>query len=101
MDGKVSYSTNGKDWIEFATGNKHISKLAAGSSYVLGATDTGKLLVMTPEGDNVLGFESYNFSTDSEKVVEFTHIAAYEDTFALVVAEVEVENQENKEPAST
>ena len=107
--GRVSYAAKDtKTWCEFRlAADISVCKLAAGGSYVLGATSCGRLVLMHPtrnKGEcNVLDFDTLDFSNpmNKYKIMDVSNIAAYEDEYALVVAKVRVDEEgerENKKP---
>ena len=103
-DGNVSYSSDMKSWSEFSLGNGiRISKIAPGASYLLGASDCGRLVMMQPKDGaaNALSWKGVNLATPIDgNVVEITHIAAFEDQYIVVVVDVEdsEEGNQNKKP---
>ena len=74
-----------------------VRKIAAGSSFVLGAGEGGNLIVMRPKDEEVLTRANFDVSDpmDASRGMEITHLATSGDDYALVVAEVEVEEEKN------
>lgn len=101
-NGGVSYTGDLKNWSDFLLGNGIcIRKIAAGATFVLGASDCGRLVVMKPKdgASNVLAWNGINLANPLDaEVVEISHIAAFKDEYIVAVVEVDCgeDNGEDK-----
>ena len=87
-NGKFAYSTNLKIWSEFELADAKLSKISVGDSQVLGATTCGSIVVLKPQGSNVMDYETVAFSNPLSEVLEVLHLASHEDACALAVVKV-------------
>ena len=86
-DGKFAYSPDLKDWYQFQLSDIKLVKISAGSTYVLGATECGHMVVLEipKDGGNVLEYDKVELPNADSKVVEVLHLALCGDDCALAV----------------